>query len=618
MAATTQPKKQTIRAVPYSHQQRGGRDPPETIDDIASALLDDSSMEQQAHLGVKLPATTGTVSHPSKVKGAGLAPIEPNGLYQTRLVAPVTGPHGASDGTIDDRKNLVSEKKSPCPPIPRKASGRRRKGSVRTRRVSPRGSSGIGPTRSTTRSRAGSLDPLGMNPPKLAASTSMSLGGLRDQGEGGPIPSTTRSADPGDAAGSVLVISPTTQASKPEPRPMPCLPPSRTNSRVSRLMKQKSVFKKMTNALADRFYAKSQIFTKGRGAADGNPSVEIFTDQKEGNLQESAPDTAVASVTAHRSGNPDKGRVSMIDAGHSLRKSASNNGTYHRISELLEDPFKDPASKKRSPTEFENRLRQKSVSESDYSVVRPLSIGDPFETEKVFDSSINSILPSAPLAFSTPRTRTESSFSFAVSGSPTKKAKAAMPPDLLGANLATGSLESRSSDLNQDNFDGQVLRETSRNIAGRQRRRPAKLEFSYVPVVGADDRKKHPSPNKSDLEILEMRFRKQFPQIVHGTVDENDETDELAKSFLASKIRRLNNTLPLDDTDVEPLNAKAQPRLSGGQQGSSLVPRPRPQTRSWTQRGRRAVYSRPVADSTEIDELQWDMKTSGLDMNEAS
>ena len=620
MATTAYSKEETIRTVPYEPQSQGGRYPPKTVDELASALLDDSTLDQRPSLGENHIPKMGPVVARSPTKQTAPRSSE------ARQVPHLDSTDESGDSSYrppGNRKNIAPAERSSLS-MPRKSRNNRGKGSVRTRRVSPRGSSGIGPANVLPRSCTGTIHPLRMNPTKLASSTSVPLSGLEEQLDGKTaLSSNTGHASPAEITQKAEHMLAARPSPNPNSRPMPCIPPSKTTSRVSRLMKQRSVFKKMTDALADRFYNKSQIFSKSRGTMGENPAGQMFPAEQPVNLLER--DSPVVSIGLRRHEGENRGRdgAQGLDGVRVSRKPTLKNGKSLRNAKSLEDPFSEPACVKRSPTEFENLLRDKSISETDVSFVPRLPTKNPFETENVLGSSIDAILPSAPLASSTPRLRLERSS--AASDSPTKKSRGTVASDVIGASLCTDTFDSKTPGPSRDGLGCQVLRETSQNIIGARNRR-AKLGYSYVPVVGAEDRKKHPSPNKSDLELLEMRFRKQFPKLTLGVPDENDERDELAGSFtspfspnprvvMENKSRMGDDVMSLDATDDESLSTKARGSLPGRYKDASRLPTSGPLTRSRKQ-ARLTMYRQLPRKSMETDELQWDMKTSSLEMSE--
>lgn len=521
---------------------------------MANDLLGDSSLDEKPSLDKETPpiAMANRLVDP---KGASSSATEPYGSRKAGYLAPITISQAIGGGQTYTQTNPAlasSPLKKPSPPKPR--SSRRRKGSARARRTSPRGNSGVGASNPTFRSRAGSLDPLGMNPPKLVTSTPASLGSRRGR-RGGGIPASKTSA--GTELASILQNSdPVTTAAaarKVDPRPVPRLQQSSTTSRVSRLMRQKSVFKRMTSAFVDRFHTKSQTSAKGLAPIDRYPLAEIFADKEAVNIRE-------------------------------------------------------------APTEFGNRLQEDHACEADTNVSPSPLVEDPFKTENILDSSLDSILPFPPLAASTPPARHRRAFR--ALSQPDANAEVAPPPSIIRAGFGVAPSESLPN-LTLVNAGCAALREMDHNIVGdyrRGRHRVSKFDFGHIPVLGDEDRKKHPSPNKKDLELLEMRFRKQFPNIVHRATGD-DETDELAKSFLTNDVKPISssNALLLGATNAKRLGVSARRVPLSYYPSSSSLSRPGPLPKPGvTQQASPSMHNHQAVVPMETDELQWDMEAGGL------
>jgi hypothetical protein len=354
-----------------------------------------------------------------------------------------------------------------------------------------------------------------MNPPKLPTSISVPLKTLAKHTNNDTLHGRPRDvSDMRDINEKVKLMLAATEALKRDERDN--IPPSKTSSRLSKLMKHGGVLRKMSVALADRFHSKSKSRANLRDqdihAADLNTATEAYG---------SSGQTPIASIEIrlNEGENLNKKKVQKMTGGHVPRKPLMQEGKSLRYAKPSEDPFSESAYTKRPPTEFESRLLEASSLDSDDSLVPSLPRHDPFKTEKVLDGNIDTMLPCAPLGSSTPRARRQR-----VSSAPESPTR--MPKATLTAHSVDGSgrLTSRRS---KQAVDNSILRETSINKAGAGSQRKNRPKLGYIPILATEDRKKHPSPNKSDLELLQMRFRQQFPDLL---VEVPDEKDELGSS----------------------------------------------------------------------------------------
>ncbi|CCC10123.1 hypothetical protein SMACR_02702 [Sordaria macrospora] len=482
-----------------------------SLDDLASAILEDTTMtsalESPVDRGPRVvsdetPCTvTRVYPHPIQ----NIAIVEDDGVEE----AP------AANRKIRQRPAPVVR---PSPSLPRRSSRRRSTRQRQSPPAPPRGDYVKGLPKSST----GALNPLAMHPPnsrmtKLPASATMPLTTLHGQSNASPTTSNKPvSFDPAEIADKIEKMLAATQALKSEPQPAQpttAIPSSSTSSKVSRLVKKNGLFKKVSHALSER-----RLFPKNQS----KESKVQNTVEEEDETELVAPQDVAGKRTGLKSielrlnegVNLNKDKVQKIFGGKVRRKPVPMNGKTLRTRRSLDDPFSSPSSLRRHVTEFETRLRGDSV---DDSVLPPLSSENPFESERVMEGSLDSILPSAPIASSTPRRgykRTSSP-----SESPTKKPR--------------GGLRSRSIDFNT------ILPMGLCSESAQPKKNPLALSsglanmFSYVPVVDDFERKKHPSPAKGDLELMTMEFRTQYPDVLLGRAAvKQDEQDELARSTL--------------------------------------------------------------------------------------
>ena len=557
------------------------------VDEVASALLEDSTNQQSGF------ASGHKATQDSRITGSRFTPVTTKSPDVLQTSSPVFGVDQIPDS---GRRNIqvspynkqaaAAPVKRTSPPIPLKSSRRYRKASLRHQRASSRGSDSPGYTKPLPKSHTSAVNPLRLNPPVLSASSSVLLDDLAKYREVYDSLLTGSGRDGSKEVEDLPKLSLSVSQNS--------LPSKPSISKASRVTEQRSVFKKMTHALAGRFYGRPQAWPRARGQKGVKIGIE---------------ETPI--VEGRKSGR------GCFPPNEDPKSTRTRN--------IYDDPFEDPIFVNRAPTEFETRLRKSSFSsEIDQSIVPSLPTRNPFETERVFESSIDSLLPSSPLATSTPRAR--STRLHVVSDSPTKKSRHDPTADPIGASLHAGtpSLNAHTEDLSGEP-DTQVLQPMNRNgfcvVNPRGRAR-----LGYMPVLGSQDRKKHPSPNKSDLELLGDRFRKQFPRLILNSPDENDETVEPERDFsspssadpLAMEDDGLRtNTLPRNATKhTEAIfpSTTSPPVLRRQRHRSDSRPYPAPLTRSRAQT-RVAMHGHPRSSSLESDELQWDMKASSLGMN---
>ncbi|KAK3501496.1 hypothetical protein B0T13DRAFT_431751 [Neurospora crassa] len=485
-----------------------------SIDEMASALLQDTTMT----FAVESPIDQAPYVAPDET-ACTITRVYPHPIHNTGIVDDAVLEAGVEEAPAANRK--IRQRPvpvvRPSPSLPRRSSRRR---STR-QRSSPPAPPRCNYVKGLPKSSTGALNPLAMHPPnsrmtKLPASATMPLTKLHEQPNAAPETSSKPvGLDASEIAEKIEKMLAATQALKSEPQPVQtttAIPSSSTSSKVSRLVKQNGLFKKVSHALSER-----RLFPKNQSK-----------DSKVQNIVEEEDETEVVApsgVAGKRSGlksielrlnegvNLNKDKVQKIFGGKVHRKPVFMEGKFLRARRSLDDPFASPSSLRRPLTEFETRLRGGSV---DDSVLPPLSSQNPFESERVMESSLDSILPSTPIASSTPRRgykRTSSP-----SESPTKKSR--------------GGLRSRSIDLDASLPMGLSL------DSEQSKKHPLALSpglasiFSYVPVVDDVERKKHPSPAKRDLELMTIEFRTQYPDVPLGRAAEQDELDELARSTL--------------------------------------------------------------------------------------
>ncbi len=215
-------------------------------------------------------------------------------------------------------------------------------------------------------------------------------------------------------------------------------------SMMSRLRTNK-VFAKVTSAFHSRSSAKEkEVAGESRNpTADGKKDVAARPlDASKplaipGSEQNKSPITAIR-LRLNEGQNLSRKKVQKMTGGQIHRKPVADDGRSLKSCKSFEDPFSEPSTVTRTPTPFECRLLGSSRKKS---YVPPLPISNPFVSEKVLESNLEDMLPSPPLASSTPRAGRRHVRS--ISDSPTKKAGKAFA-DIRGSQsgnlLSTGRL----------------------------------------------------------------------------------------------------------------------------------------------------------------------------------
>lgn len=413
------------------------------------------------------------------------------------------------------------------PKLPRRPSRRKSRGFGRSQQRSPPRFDDACQARCLPRSHTATLNPLRMNPTGLSASTSMPLAGAMGHVEVCSHDPRIVDATIDDEIDNMLAA---TRALKPEVRAATsAIPLSSTVSRVSNLLRNNGLIKKVSNALAGRMHFKSQ--TKDEPGYDGrnlpglggyrNPSLEPL------GLPEQTEYIPETELRRNERLNVSRGKIHKVLGDTDQLARHPGRAMSFPGHTTGEDPFSGPVRAARPLTVFETRLRSNSA---EASLIRPLD-QNPFESEKILRSSVNSLLPSSPVASSTPRRKR---YHTGIADAST-----AMQPEVSASDTYASRAPGEASDCETLLGDRTSKLQTSPSANtfgehGSSRGCHLKLDprYSYVPVVDCADRKKHPSPTRADLELLMEDFRLQFPEIPlwPAAEDDEDEMDELPLS----------------------------------------------------------------------------------------
>ncbi|KAF5002294.1 hypothetical protein FDECE_10650 [Fusarium decemcellulare] len=496
---------------------------PQSIDEMASRLLDDSTVVFHGQ---------GEDVSPNKRRATAIGTPTPVGGDQA--ISPLALPPPVEKPLVPTESHIRSSRVGKYSP---KSSGRvpRRAATARVRGDSSQKRKDLGLKRPLGPTRALSLDPLKFHPTNnLKVSTSVPLsavdGNVRHRTTEDPK-TKAASADADGAAEinqKLSAMLAATDALKPSPpRPVPS-----SSSRLTRMVPSK-VFAKVSSAW-DRLNSKpslQEISTRDKVPLDEQDCDKLAR-------WESAPPPSpnnmspisTIEIRLNEGDNLNKSKVRWIVGGRVTRKPVADDGKSLRSGKSLEDPFAD--GDWRTLTSFETRL--KMGAKIDESAIPPLP-RNPFESEKGFDNDIEDrILNSTPVGSSTPRIRVQrasaSSSDQSLTTQTTKFVHKHVSVRLSGTSIDYDKMESARgtrSRLALIDTDNKALVDS---VAG------ARLAWESmageVDALGSKRVKKHPSPSKEALETLEVAFRKYTNLRFSGA--NIDDLDELATSFIAT------------------------------------------------------------------------------------
>jgi hypothetical protein len=477
-------------AVPnFSHnpQRRAVQHSPKTIDELASALLDDSTSEQQAlttesaHSSVAEQGTLIAGYLPDET-----SPQHTHAMMQANMAAFAKNRQITSPPTHMPSRTLRS-----------KASVRQSNGYVTRGRVAQGGGSlrhqgsvrrqltttspELPDTSATRLALSNTKDVLGL-------AKQMRAQELRDFSALNLSEEAPRKVDRRSMAG-VLNERPNNVATVRRSK-------TTRSSRKTGLSKQKSVLKKMTDAITDRLHLTNKSAITEDPAADSGDSemneflMDVIASRP---TQERKPSIRNRVV---KRGNPDRLTepqqiIGVYSEGRSPRRSKS----------LTQDPFSDPEEAIRVPTEFVNRLKASSVSRPSFSTMGGS------ESDSLLRGSLGSVLHLTPKASSSPRVQIlwaqDEDFNNPL------QSRALMPTS--GNAVAAGASLVSDTPTEQSFEDKEEVIDPDRLAPMHE------LTYMYPtggPVVKlarrATNRKKHPSPSKDDLAILETQLRAEY------------------------------------------------------------------------------------------------------------
>lgn len=436
---------------------------------------------------------------------------------------------------------------------------------------------------------------------------------------------------------------------------------SKAASKMARFKKNR-MFAKFAGALSEHFSAKG---SRKDGKAGGptlsgdRPTKPIMHGLPLGRLTlaQQPKDGASSTSMDHRileSDDVEKPKV-RADAGlfrpgkHSMLEDEADlhNG------QTLDDPFSELSSGHQS-TEFDARLKSVQASGGADQHTSTTSVSDPFLTERIMDSSANSLLRTPPIGCSTPRSRNRS---LIPCKSPTRGPQAISNPATEVLVVSPGGLptsphrrrevdnicesptristsfDTELKETGSGNSTGLPLRVRESSDSTRLSSYPPGSTIRHVPrsmgrLTGVPDlsmpksvrrrsplvgRKKHPSPSKGQLDLYGDFIEKNLALGIFKDPDELAMSPDSPKGTSSPALSpRDKNRLMRGSTgsniDLRK-NYKSQAPFPGLSANSrSRIPQPvRQLPRSRTE----SAFARDFlpanhGDLTTEDELQWD------------
>ncbi|KAM0219629.1 hypothetical protein ACHAPQ_005546 [Fusarium lateritium] len=493
---------------------------PQTIEEMASWLLDDSTLESPENAEEdpspnKRRATTPSISLSNDYPA--ISPLD--------LPSPIRTPPRQSDKyPQSSRVSKLSPRKSPGR-VPRRAATTRIRRDISQRRTSTNLQRHLGSTRTL------SLDPLKFHPANnFEDSTSVPLAAV-DKNVRNPV--TEKPSSPNvheecageEINGKLVAMLAATNSLKPSPQRV-----NSSSSRLTRMMPTK-VLTKVSSAW-DRFHIKPLAHEKKPKQPFGDEEGERLAWQAFAPscppIEGMSPISAI-ELRLNEGDNLNKRKVQRIVGGRVNRKPLADDGKSLRNGKLTEDPFAERGGG-RKPTTFETRLKTDASDNERGALPLPRS---PFETEKGFDNNIEDrFLNCTPVGSSTPRIRVEQASTSSSEYSSTPSTLS-LSQKRLSVNISYPPLGFGTEMLDPGSHSKHMLADPSQEAwvdsitQARQVWERAAGEFN---AFDSNRMKKHPSPSKEVLEKLEIEFR-QFTDVQVTTTVKHD-VNELSTNFM--------------------------------------------------------------------------------------
>ncbi|KAJ3944874.1 uncharacterized protein N0V96_004891 [Colletotrichum fioriniae] len=379
-----------------------------------------------------------------------------------------------------------------------------------------------------------------------------------------------------------------TQILKPPGSEKPKLPPSKTS-----LFRRHKVVSKVRHVFESILPKPATPESKIRGkisAPIGLTTCDLPNPAAHYHLEEiEVEETSIVSsieLRLNECNNLHSHKVQSIVGDRIVRKAVADDESSVCGSDSPEDPFSGEFEvANRPPTPFEHRLK----SSLDSTGVPPVPFLNPFDNEKDFDADLEGILSEKPVCASTPRR-------------PDRKAASGESPSKRYVKA-----DDRHLALNNDTEGGPSAPGPT----------PKKLRLSGGWRLFRDQpepsTKKHPSPSKQDLEVLEDRLRDMVIDKMEQEPEQRPELEAKWEGVLAPAAlgRKDVNAALMSSEGKQPV---AKPTVVIGEASAvslrrynreeftrittagSRIPRPSPRYTS---------YTRPSNfDALDIDELQ--------------
>ncbi|PTB74473.1 hypothetical protein M440DRAFT_1446026 [Trichoderma longibrachiatum ATCC 18648] len=571
-----------------------------SIDEIASALLDDSDSEMAAEEDAMQQSEMGILDYPSSTAPA----LEASAAQvEEQLITPYS-PSASKERTTSNSRSY----RAGAPRVQKTSPNKF------TKTPRPRGNSTSSPKRKDFNLNRPLADPV-----KKSASRSSYIV-LKDTETVCLLPHKVMDGAPrvlyqGDVADQGCAAA----ASADEIQEKVCAMLAATDAlkpSPSQAQSKKSPVSKVTRMTPSRMLAKvssawDRWQVKPTGTSAANPHAKLTKQpiryDPNGPLtshpvfhsppvqRSSLIDTI--EIRLNEGDNLNRKKVQQMVGGRVARKPVANDGNALRSGRPMDDdPFAEPAPY-RQPSVVESRAKMKIMLGPSVS---SLLIIDPFEAEKGFESNLEDrILSSSPVCASTPRIhlyRVQTPTAGGGVSEHRSKVPTQMDPEKVTTDLSVYPSQEAVSLGKAPDHQAQLrpLPNTDRIAIGFLRDAPS-LDACHVKWS-----KKHPSPSKRDLEELEIAFRC-YSELKRRGIGE--EADELAAHYTPSArylsprdTNKLMRTREEDDPSQSACEAQSPAK--------SHMRRPTDEARRRQHIRLAPIYRPAILHSDEIDELQ--------------
>ena len=364
----------------------------DTVDEMANALLDDTPITRRTGSAAQVPHQSSSGPDSDSAFRTTLAePMDgdaPEHLVPSREVAIKIGSPLTRTKSDESDESLFIMQGVPTPEIPHKSSRRNITKDIARVPIQPSIVNGVAGLR---KSQTIDLNPLGQNRTNVATTApSFSMGELPARSSNPPRFDRADALIINEKIASVLAA---TAALKGEPqvatKPAPTL--------MNRL-KSTKLFSKFSNAVSGRFHRK-------KSEEPRQVCLEPLT------LTENESQVSAIDMRLNEGQNLNfSGKMQEMTGTQVERRPLHDNGKALRAGDSVDDPFSEVYSALRPPTNFESRLKGQATKDRNEGrgpratrTAPPVPMIDPFKAEHVMDSDIDDLLPTPPVAASTPK-----------------------------------------------------------------------------------------------------------------------------------------------------------------------------------------------------------------------